>query len=310
MNWKCFFSVLRKKPAKWILFFLVLGLCIFLLLPGLSWVETDIFIPVAPVNMPDGKTLSVPFPKGIEATVKGPRTAIEKIMEHPPQYTLDLSGIDTGVKSVPVDTSLIPLPKDVMVSAVNPLFLSIAVEKEIIKNIPVSVSLHNQPAAGYFVSNVVAAPSSVILRGPKSLLQPIEKIHTKPVDMDSVMETFRKETALDLPKGIENADPKKIVLVEVVIREKIDTLVFDDFPVTGVNSRHAYHISPASMRIKIKGPVNVLNHLDPEKDITVHIDLKELEPGVHLKPAIISLPVGISLVQAAPEVFTVKVATK
>jgi len=50
------------------------------------------------------------------------------------------------------------------------------------------------------------------------------------------------------------------------------------------------------IEIKVKGPINELNKFDASINIKVHIDLKELKPGIYMKPAAILLPVDITLI--------------
>ncbi|MBW1814773.1 MAG: YbbR-like domain-containing protein [Deltaproteobacteria bacterium] len=152
------------------LILIVLGSCVFLMWPA-SLTETDIFIPVKPEKIPDGLTLSSPFPKGIEIRVSGPKSTIKTLKNHTLQYILDLSGAEIGDLAVPISKDVISLPPDVTIMKINPSFLTVSVEKEIIKIVPVNVSLLNKPAAGHIISKITAVPASVTLKGPQILLK-------------------------------------------------------------------------------------------------------------------------------------------
>ncbi|MBW1847431.1 MAG: hypothetical protein JRJ27_09875 [Deltaproteobacteria bacterium] len=288
------------------LILIVLGSCVFLMWPA-SLTETDIFIPVKPEKIPDGLTLSSPFPKGIEIRVSGPKSTIKTLKNHTLQYILDLSGAEIGDLAVPISKDVISLPPDVTIIKINPSFLIVSVEKEIIKIVPVNVSLLNKPAAGHIISKITAVPASVTLKGPQSQLDPIKEIQTKPVDINGAFESFKKETTLDLTEEIQNTIPSETILVEIAIQDKIDIREFQAIPVKGVNTRYSYHISPAVIEIKVKGPINELNKFDASINIKVHIDLKELKPGIYMKPAAILLPVDITLIHVEPEIFTVEI---
>jgi YbbR domain-containing protein len=261
-------------------------------------------------NIPDGLTVSPPFPKGFEVSISGPRSTIKAIKTNVPPYTLDLSNAEIGDLTVPIDKDNISLPPDITIQKVSPSYLTVTVEKESIKIVPVNVSLLNKPAAGHMIVKITASPDSVTLKGPKSKLDPIKKIQTKPVDINGASESFKKETTLDLDEGMQNTGPSEAILVEISIQEKIDVREFKDIPVIGMNTRYAYHISPAVIEFKVKGPINALDKLDAGTNIKVHIDLKELQPGLYMKAAAISLPVDITLIQVDPEIFTVEIDDK
>ncbi len=299
-------SIFRAKLTKWILLFLILGICIFLIWPASS-IETDIFIPVKPENIPDGMTLSIPFPKGIDVRISGSPSRIKSLKDHTLHYPLDLSDVTIGDLAVPINEGLISLPPGVVIIKITPSILHLTVENESRKVVPVKVSLLNRLAAGYIISEISVTPASVTLKGPQSLLNPITEIRTKPIDINGTFESFKKETTLDLGEGVQNISPLETLLVEITLKEQMDTRALQDIPVKGLNTGFAYQISPSEIDIKIKGPVNVLDKLDPRQSIKAHIDLNELQPGIYMKPAIISLPVGITMIQVKPEIFTVEI---
>lgn len=307
MKFNNFFSVFHRKPIKWILVFLILGFCYYLIWPT-SLFEADIFIPVHPENIPSGMTLSVPFPKGIEIRISGSKSSVKSLKDHNLQYKLDLSDVNIGDLSMPINKDLISLPSDVTITQTSPPALNITVEKESIKIVPVKVSILNKPAAGHLISQLTAIPASVTLKGPKSLLDPLNEIQTKPIDINRSSESFKKETTLDLAEGIQNISPSETVLIEITVLEKIDIRTFQDVPVKGLNTGYTYHIFPSSIEIQVKGPVKSIDQLDADKSIKVHIDLKELDPGIYVKPAIIVLPVDISLIKVEPKIFTVEIS--
>ena len=285
---------------------MALGICVFLIWPA-SLTETVIFIPVKTENIPDGLTLSIPFPKGIEIRVSGPKSTIKSLKDYDFQYTLDLSAVHIGDLTVPINKDVISLPPDITIMRINPSFLAVSIEKESIKIVPVNVSLLNKPPAGYIISKITAVPASVTLKGPQSQLDPINEIQTKPVDINGALESFKKETTLELAEGIQNTSPSDTILVEISIQEEVDIREFQAITVKGVNTRYSYHISPSLIEIKVKGPINELNKLDANTNIKIHIDLKELKPGIYMKPAAILLPVDITLIQVEPEIFTVEI---
>ena len=64
---------------------------------------------------------------------------------------------------------------------------------------------------------------------------------------------------------------------------------------------------PEHVDITVRGPFCRVSALLPDKDISLTLMLKDLKLGVYVRRASIGMPVGISLVDVKPELFTVRV---
>jgi len=281
-----------------------------LLWPDSTVHETDLFIPVDLVKIPEGLTIVGPPLKGLEIRIRAPKSVIKTVSDLKLRYPVDLSGINVGVNTFPIDKDRIPLPKEILIMRINPSFLSVRVENEIKKDVPVMISFSEKPAPGFFVADAVAKPSSVVLRGPESVLGPIEMVLTQPINVKGLSESFKKEIALDLAEDLDIISPFKIILAEIFIEEKIVTRMFNNILVEGKDTPYKYSITPPSINIEVKGPVNILEKLQTENGLKVYVDLKALTPGVYVRRAAISLPVKTTLVNASPAIFTVKLENR
>ena len=303
-------SIFRTKHVKWIIACFFLVALIFFIWPASSSEETDIFIPVDIGKLPRGLTATDLPLKGIEVRVRGPKSAIETLSKLELRYKLDLPDTKIGVKAIPVEQDRIPLPREISIIEVTPSFLTVRIEKEINKQLPVIISFSGKPASGFFVSDAFAKPPSVIIRGSEFVLGPIDKALTKSIDVAGLSESFKKEIALDLPEGLEIIAPSGTILGEIVLKEKIVTRKFHDIRVEGKNTPYAFSITPPVIAIEVKGPVNTLEKLHTEKGINVLVNLKDLKPGVYVRRAAITLPGKATLVGANPEIFTVIIMDK
>lgn len=303
-------SILSHRNMKWLFLCLLLGVGAFLLWPSSALQETNIFIPVDYSQIPTGLTITGPQLKGIEVNVRGPKSAIGALSDLKIRYMLDLSGVNVGVESIPINKDRIPFPERISIISIKPPFLTIRVENEIEKELPVEISFSGKPAAGFLVAGGVAKPLSVILKGSENILGPMEKVLTKPVDLKGLSESFKKEIALDLPEDLEIIAPSGIILAEIFIEERIVTRTFYDILVNDKDSPYVCSITPPSIKIEVKGPVNIIEKLHPEKGIKVYVDLKGLKPGVYVRRAAITLPVKTTLIGVKPEIFTVKISSR
>lgn len=300
-------SILSFRNLVGLILFFFIGIGIFLLWPYVSIQEADIFIPVDSEKNPEGLIITNgPF-SGIEAHVRGPKSIIRTLSNLKIQYMIDLSQVNIGVNVIPIHQTQIPLPDGISILKINPDSITVKVENEIKKKLPVNISLTGKPAKGFMVVGANAKPMSVILRGPEDTLIQMDKVSTMPINIKGLSGSFKKEVALDLVENLKLVDSSKIILANVFIKERLTTKTFDNIPVEGDGSLYVYRITPPKITIKVKGPVNMINELYGSNGVQVYVDLKGLKPGVYNKRATITLPVKTTLIDAKPEIFKVKI---
>jgi hypothetical protein len=269
--------------------------------------ETEIRVPVEPYNIPQGLILVGPPFKEIELRVRGSLSALKALSRDVPHYNLDLSGVAVGVESIPINPDMIKMPGEVKIIRINPAYLTVKVDRWQKKQVPVKVTVYGDPASSYFISAALSEPPTVALCGPETAVRFIDQILTKPIDVTGRSVSFKKEIALELTDGVQVCASLGIILAEITIAEKDIIRRFADIPVKGQNTPFEFSISPASITVEIKGPQNIVENLQPQKDIQVRVELKDLNPGVYVRRAAITLPVKTTLVGVEPELFTVKI---
>lgn len=309
MNTPCRFSMLNLQNLKRFFLSFSLGVCLFLTGACSSLQETVIFIPVDFGQIPAGLTITGPSLKGIEVYVRGSKSKVRILSDLKMRYVLDLSGVHVGINSIPIKKDRIILPEGISIIKINPTFLTVTIDNKIKKELPVKILFFGKPATGFIVSGAVVIPSSVILQGPQNILGPMDKVLTKPIEIKGLSESFKKGVALDLVEDLEIISPSEIIFAEISIEEKIVVQKFFDIQVEGKNSPFRYIITPPTINIEVKGPVNIIEKLHTEKWIAVYVDLKGLPPGTYVKRATITLPVKTALIGVTPEMFTIKISS-
>ncbi|HKL00157.1 MAG TPA: CdaR family protein, partial [Desulfotignum sp.] len=181
-------------------------LLLFLFVSGCTTepVETNLLLPVAFSNVPDGMVLTQFRTDKIEIRISAHPGAIEKINEKHIQYPADLytdldidpagasDSIGPGHYVLPVDKTRIPVDPGITILEITPSFLSVHLENIITRTFPVTVPYAGTPAQGYIVLEPSAEPAAVTLSGARSQIEAIQELKTKPVDLNGVQETFKK----------------------------------------------------------------------------------------------------------------------
>ncbi len=296
-----------NKSVKWlVIIILLVAAALFLLWPKIMVKETMVYATVVPINIPEGLTITRNCP-GIEVCIRGPEKILHSISHKHLPYKLDLSGNSAGHQYVKINRKGFSFPSGIKVVDIKPDHVIVGLEKEIHKTVPISVVVEGSPAAGYVVSGAVATPLSIKVKGPEKILESIQKIFTKPVEITGVKKSFQKEITLALEEGVEIDSPTKLVTADIFIEEKVKTRKFENVPIEGRHTHYQYIITPSVITITVKGPVSIIEKLEVGKNMEVYVDLKDLKPGVYVRCVVITLPVKTTLIDVHPKIFGVTI---
>ncbi len=282
----------------------------FLFMPDELVIEADIVAQVVMKNQSRGVVISGIPVTGLEVRIQGPKSSINKIKKNGLKYTLDLSDFEIGEKKLPILAKNLKLPQKIQVVKLAPAFLNVCAEIEIRKEISVEVALTGKPASGRIVTGAVAKPMSVLLCGPEKALAKMEIVKTKPIDVSGFSESFRSQAALDIDDDLNIVPLSGIIYANVFIRDAVVTKKISDIPLAAKNTKLGYTISPGKVSIEIKGPALKVASLLKESSLDISLDLNGLGPGVYVRRASITMPVGITLTNTDPEIFTVTLFKK
>jgi YbbR-like protein len=302
------------KTFYWFLF------CSLFILTGCGTkpVETNLLIPVEFSSIPFNLVLTSPSVEKLEVRVSGKPKQIEIIKSMNLKYSVDLYtdlasdpagekvNLDPRIYYIPVLEKRIFIPKGVKILTVSPSYIRVDLEKKVVKTFPVSVPYTGKEAAGYAALSARIEPAAVMLTGPESVIRSIKVIQTKPVDLTKADEGFKRKMPLDL-KGHNVISEPSIVTVFIPIEKKQAIKVFENLPIELKNAKPGDSVSPPTIMLTIKGGHDILNRKELKENILVSIDVKDLEPGVYVRRALINLPLELVMTNAQPEIFTVKI---
>ncbi len=291
---------------KWTVPLCIAGALAVLLWPKPEPYEADYFVPIAISALPMGLALADTPPEGVEIRVRGPENVVRRLPDRPLVYPLDLSGLAAGVTTIPLRPERFGLPREAALLQVRPDALTLRIEREVTREVPVRVAVSGQPASGFQLEAARPIPPGALLRGPESRIEPVHEVRTRPIDISGARRSKKVEVALDLVEGVRAVTPGGVITAELTFAEVIEARVFPRLSLVGRHGAHPFTITPAHIDIEVRGPVNTLERLETE-GIDAYVDLKGLGPGVYPRRAVISLPVETTLLGAAPEIFTVKI---
>lgn len=141
------------------------------------------------VNIPQDLVLTSSYPDTVSLQLKGP-LARTLDSSNPPVVDLDLANASRGLTIFPINESDIllangrPLPAEVEVNNVDPRSITLELERQETRLVPVRPTIEGVPAPGFVLGEVRAVPTHFTVQGPESRLQPLEFVSTRPISIE------------------------------------------------------------------------------------------------------------------------------
>jgi len=265
-------------------------------------------VPLVLINKPSGLIITDQTADRINLRVSGSRTVLATLPSSSIKATVDLSGIKQGTTVFRDLIEKVKLPNGTKITSISPAEFSLTLDPIVARKVPVHLAMEGSPQEGCEVSHIAIMPEFVEVSLAKSEAKELNKIMTVPLDISEAKEDIEKEIALvltdlDPPRSIS----QRKVEVSVSISEKIIEKTVLNVAVELVNGNYKTNVVPSTLQATVKGPYHLVNELS-EKGISALINLKGLKPGKYSKKAEIKLPEKVSLVEAKPNRFKIKVS--
>ena len=129
------------------------------------------------VNMKRDLVLMSSVPDTVSLQLRGPLTRALN-SANPPEVLLDLSDARPGLNSYPINASDIELPAEVEVVSVDPPAITLELERQETRIVPVRPTVSGAPAPGFVIGEVRVIPAQFTIQGPASLLMALEYVET------------------------------------------------------------------------------------------------------------------------------------
>ena len=254
--------------------------------------------------------MTPPAEKFIGARVKGPASLVDAVADNQLTCTLNLAGHLPGLATISLTAENFGLSETLRITAIKPESITFRIKTAALKKLPVYIAIAGKPSVGFKVIDSFALPGHVTVAGPKKLLAGMDRLMTKPITIEGIAESTKRETALDLPAGVIPTGMEEAIVADIRIAAKTGRRTFSGIRVIARGTNHTAVFSPPEITLEIEGPANTLAKLNRITDIMAYVDLANLKPGVYVKRASISLPLSITLKKAKPELFTVTLTKK
>jgi len=174
------------------------------------------------------------------------------------------------------DVILMGSAKDLMLlELLEPDSIPLEIEELTVKEVPAISQITLKPHAGYtIVGETVLDPSTIPIKGPKSLIETCDSVLTIADLWQDLRRPLKKQVELLQPGN----DQVELLIQKVWIIADVQKLMEKKIvgvPVTAVNLPEKINalVIPSHLSLVVEGGVNVVSSIT-EKDITAYVDLQ------------------------------------
>jgi len=123
-------------------------------------------IPVVLSEPPEGMIIVGEFEESVQFTVRAPESVWRSLRVEDFTAAVDLASLGAGVHQIPVQWTLNKHPSRVVL--VEPEYITLELEPEAERSVPVRVEVQGEPTLGYIVQTPVVTPHQVTVSGPST----------------------------------------------------------------------------------------------------------------------------------------------
>lgn len=297
-----------KWPKNWVikLVSLILAASLWFLVAGEEKVDMTVQIPVEVINLPENLEVANQVKTELAVTVTGPQALI-RTLSRDVTRTIDLSNAVAGPVVIENDIDSIPMPWGVRVLRVKPAELILKLDKLITKKLPIQPITTGEIPKGYTLSSVMLEPASISINGSEALLQHIEDLRTKPLDINGLTRSAMSHTSLDIPAEIAELIGQPVVTASIIIEEKMLHKAVSNIPIT-IKKEHSpagLQLSTSAIKVHAIIPYSVAESTKKlESLFSISVNTAGLQPGTHTLKVQVTAAKGIEILEAQPELIT------
>lgn len=156
----------------------------------------------------------------VRVGLRGNNREIRRLRPYDVDVQVDLATAEEGPVSVTLTADNVFLPVDkVEVVSIDPKTLSLRLDVEEQRRLPIEVLLTGEPAAGAIVTDREAIPNTALLQGPRSVLQALDSLIIGPVDLNGHAITFEKEMPVLTPNTMIRVVRPTVVTIRITMEE-------------------------------------------------------------------------------------------
>jgi len=275
-------------------------------------------------DVPDGFELGTPVIEPETVTLTSSKSVIDQVAIV--KVYVDVSNLTEPINNREVPVNVYDGQGNELRAKVEPEVVEVSIPVDNpSKSVPIDVSTTGSLSDGYSLKSAEPVVDEVEVFASSDLLDEINEIKTKDIDLGDIKESGTVEVELDLPEGVVAPGNNKVeVNIEIEeIKEAAKTektsantedeserdtsKTIKDVPINVLNNEEEFNVNfikpdKQSINLTAFGNNNDIKNLKAD-DFEVSIDIADLEEGKHTLPLTIESPNNIEIETKVNEVI-------
>jgi YbbR domain-containing protein len=160
--------------------------------------EMTLTVPLELRNIPQNMAVVGNVTGSLEVRVQGQERGLRDITTgNKVSGVLDLSLATVGENMVRISPDDIRRPPGVTIMHLSPAEIRVKLEPLVRKTFRLQPMLHGAPAAGYRLAKITVTPPRIMVEGPESLMQALDRLQTMPIDIQGASQSMTLEPKID-----------------------------------------------------------------------------------------------------------------
>lgn len=246
--------------------------------------EIKFSTPLVFKNIPASLEVAAAPIQSVSVLVRARRARANTVNPNQFQVVIDLSNqlpgtFEYALSERNLSYNNVSPPEGMTVLQISPSQIPITLEETIQKVVMIEARLAGDLAPGFKLESLEMIPDRAILQGPRSVLEKLRTVQTRPLDVQDLRSDVEMLAYLDLPGSVRLAPNQK-----AFFRAKIDVtghtvrVLVRDVPVAFENARYAFKASRDSVNVFLEGPPGIMDGLDTRR-LRAVLDLSDYGPG-------------------------------
>lgn len=194
-----------------------------------------------------------------------------------------------------------PLPAGVDVLQISPNRIPLLLEPTFEKEVALRPRFSGDLAPGFTIDSITIEPQLAPVRGPRTHLDKLTSIPTRPLDVQDLKSDVEMRVDLDLPPMIRMASDKEIFFRAYInVSNNPTRVLIRGVRVMYKNARYSHKASISLINAHVEGPKEVVEKLDGKRVFAL-IDMAKYPPGDYrgLAPKLV-LPDTVKVLEQWP----------
>ena len=246
-------------------------------------------VPIEFHNWPESPNLTVSKYDTLNARVylEGPREVIDSMRGAQFNVAADMTGVEPGVRLIPLNIDTKSLPANVRVKDIEPRKIRVTVERVVEREVPIVPRFEGKPPPNFEVIDWHINPDTVKIGGAESQVHDITEVSTETVSLNDRAAAFTDLVAIDIGSpnlSLSESSGGKVTL-SVNIGEIRKERVIANVPVTVLDGPPRIRAVPATVSVTVYGPRSMVDSLtsgDLDTSVVYQRGVRDVAPKVKL----------------------------